>query len=108
MNGESCIVLAILLTRDQSAHTSSSVESAATSFTFEMLSFLMGNENLQVIEITLTCEEGQPNSIRRGLGMESPRTVITPGASEEFLDVGMTALLLSYHGGCGAGYPVCR
>ena len=34
--------------------TSGSVESATTSFAFKMLSFLMGNKNLEIIEITLT------------------------------------------------------
>lgn len=57
--------------------TSSGVQSATTSFTFEVLSFLVGYQNLQVIEIALT--------------------VIAPGSGKELLDVWMTALLLSYH-----------
>jgi hypothetical protein len=36
--------------------TSCCVQSSATSFAFEVFSFLMGDENFQVIEITLTCD----------------------------------------------------
>lgn len=38
-------------------HTSGSIQSATASFAFEVLSFLMRDENLEVIEITLTCRD---------------------------------------------------
>lgn len=57
--------------------SSCGVQSATTSFAFEVFSLLMGDENLKVIEITLT--------------------VVAPGTSEEFLDIWVITLLLSNH-----------
>lgn len=55
----------------------------------------MGDEDLQVVEIALTCENLEV--IRRRL--EVTLTVIAPGSSKKLFHVWMTALLLSYH--CG-------
>jgi hypothetical protein len=46
--------------------TSSSVQSATTSLAFEVLSFLMRDENLQVIEITLTFDLSANDSREMG------------------------------------------
>jgi hypothetical protein len=53
----------------------------------------MGDENLQVIEITLTFD--LLAMIARGL--EKQHTVIAPRSSKELLNVWMTTLLLSHH-----------
>jgi hypothetical protein len=58
-----------------------------------MLSFLMGDENLQVIEITLTWET-LADALKE---VGDKYTVITPRSCKEFLNVGMTALLLADH-----------
>jgi hypothetical protein len=52
------------------------VQSAATSFAFEVFSFLVGDENFEVIEITLT--------------------VIAPRSSKQLLDIGVAALFLAH------------
>ena len=41
----------------QIERTSSSIQSTTASFAFKVLSFLMGDENFQIIEIALTFEE---------------------------------------------------
>lgn len=56
--------------------TSCGIQSATTSFAFEMFSFLVRDEDLQVIEITLT--------------------IIAPWPSQQLLNIGMTALLLAH------------
>jgi hypothetical protein len=54
----------------------------------------MRDENLQVIEITLTFDLSANDSREMG---DWHLTVIAPGTSEELLDVGMPALLLTHH-----------
>ncbi len=56
MNGETCDLLALKRDRiiEEDILTSCRVQSAATSFAFKVLSLLMGDEDLKVIEITLT------------------------------------------------------
>jgi len=61
-----------------------------------MLSFLMGNKDLQVIKITLTCDAISLGA-KEGVGINIEHTVITPRPREELLDIGMVALLLSHH-----------
>jgi hypothetical protein len=60
----------------------------------------MGDENLQVIEITLTFE-----LLALILEVGVSHTVITPWSSEKLLDVGVTTLLLSHH--CADELKIC-
>ena len=53
----------------------------------------MGDEDLQVIEITLTF--GLLAKIARRLGKQ--HTVVAPGSSKKLLHIWMAALLLSHH-----------
>ena len=61
-----------------------------------MLSFLMGNKDLQVIKITLTCDAISLGA-KEGVGINIEHTVITPRTRKKLLDIGMIALLLSHH-----------
>jgi hypothetical protein len=74
--------------------TSSSVQSTATSFAFEMLSLLMGYKNLEIVEIAFTFDTLAWTTANKGSGKP---TVIAPGTSQEFLDIWVIALLLSDH-----------
>jgi hypothetical protein len=56
VNGQACAVSRDIKGGESSRLTSCCVQSSATSFAFEVFSFLMGDENFQVIEITLTCD----------------------------------------------------
>jgi hypothetical protein len=61
----------------------------------------VGNENLQVIEIALTCIELANGCLERGPegegGDEIELTVITPRASKQLFNIWMIALLLANH-----------
>jgi hypothetical protein len=59
--------------------TSCCVQSAAASVTLEVFGFLMRDENLQIIEVTLT--------------------VVAPRPSEDLLDIGVLSLALAHVAG---------
>ncbi len=94
MDGESYIVLAMEWIDTDRQLTSCSVQPATASFAFEVFSLLMGDENLQVIEITLTCDTLAYSRSEMDSGKH---TVVTPGSGEQFLDVWVIALLLTDH-----------
>lgn len=56
--------------------TSRRIQSAAASVTLEVFGLLMGDENLQIIKVTLA--------------------VVTPRSSEDLLDVGILSLALAH------------
>ena len=57
-------------------HTSRSVQSSTASFTLEVFGFLMGDEDLEIVEVTLA--------------------VVTPWSADDLLYVRSTALLLAH------------
>lgn len=69
-----------------------------------MFGLLMGDEKLQVLEVTFTYSEsasGNNNNRRGHRGENGKLTVVTPWSVDELLDIGLAASLLAHLDGFG-------
>ena len=86
--------------------TSGRIKTSSAAIAFEMLSFLVRNEELQIFEITLACKHHGQQLVHNSCSAQdmprqrwiSNRTVITPSSIQHLLDVGMTTPLLAHLG----------
>lgn len=84
--------------RRRAVHTTGGVQSFATSFTFEVLRFLMGDQELQILKVSLAWEvlAKDNNPINHNQSRQGLRTVVAPRPGQKLFNVRVSALLLAH------------